>query len=70
MDRVFKIIFNNEQIQVFAREPLAEEIKLYLAEHLTKWSILMEVVFVDRLPLTLRGKLDYRKLEEESGSLS
>ena len=51
-------------------EHMAEEIKRYVAEHLTKWSVPTEVVFVDRLPLTRMGKVDYQKLEEGGGSVS
>ncbi len=56
------------QENVHSGEHMAEEIRRYVAQHLTKWSVPTEVVFVDRLPLTRMGKVDYRRLEEQGDS--
>ncbi|MGQ9622020.1 MAG: class I adenylate-forming enzyme family protein [Candidatus Caldatribacteriaceae bacterium] len=68
MNRVKAFLVLKENIS--SGEHLAEEVKRYVAQHLTKWSVPTEVVFVKQLPLTRMGKVDYRKLEEEESSVS
>lgn len=61
MNRVkaFVVIRGN----VHSREKLAEEIKQNVAEQLIKWSVPTEITFLDSLPITRMGKIDYRALE-------
>ena len=61
MSRVKAFVVLRETVQ--SREALAEEIKQYVAEHLIKWSVPTEIAFLDKLPVTRMGKLDYRTLE-------
>jgi long-chain acyl-CoA synthetase len=42
---------------------MAQELVAFCRERLIKWSCPREVVFVDSLPLTKVGKIDYRALE-------
>ena len=41
-----------------------EEIIAFVRTQLIKWSCPREVEFIEKLPLTKIGKVDYRKLEE------
>ena len=47
-----------------ATADLEKELIEYTRQHLIKWSCPREVEFVEKLPLTKIGKVDFRKLEE------
>jgi acyl-coenzyme A synthetase/AMP-(fatty) acid ligase len=44
---------------------LEKELITYCQAHLIKWSCPREVIFQSNLPLTLLGKVDYRKVQRE-----
>lgn len=61
MSRVKAFVVIRENVP--SREKLAEEIKQYVAERLIKWSVPTEITFLEHLPITSMGKVDYRALE-------
>jgi len=69
MSRVKAFVVIRENVP--SREKLAEEIKQYVAERLIKWSVPTEITFLEHLPITSMGKVDYRALEamEQSESI-
>lgn len=51
------------------KEKLRAEISGYCRQHIARYAIPSEIEFVDSLPTTKAGKVDYKKLEELSASV-
>jgi fatty-acyl-CoA synthase len=45
-------------------EPDPEELRAHVGQHLAKWQVPDDVVFVDELPLTATGKISKKTLRE------
>ncbi|MEN3189228.1 MAG: hypothetical protein ABDK94_10700 [Atribacterota bacterium] len=63
LNRVKTFVILKETVR--SGEYMAKEIKHYVAQHLTTWSIPTEVIFVDQLSLTCMGKVDYECLKNK-----
>ena len=55
-------VVKNKKFKNDDEETLIAKIKEFALQNLSKWSVPREIVFIDELPRTKIGKVDFKKL--------